>query len=286
MKIIITLFGLIFFSLVSQAQVFVKADASGIQDGSSWQNAFTNLQDALNAAAPGAQIWVAEGTYIPSGPTPDSSHFITKKAVELYGGFSGTETVLDERNWTTHVTIISGDKNKDDIEGSFNSKRTDNAHHVLILDARASKSVIDGFLFKGGMTRTDALAADSRDTLYNRWRGGALYVRRTGVDILNCTFRDNYGYQGTGLFVGGDTSKLRKLTIQNIKVENNVTINGGACWLAGYAEAIMMDSHFTSDSSGSLGGGLVTGNMNLKVIDCFFEENRSNQDAGCNQGIV
>ncbi|MEZ4932208.1 MAG: hypothetical protein R2788_08835 [Saprospiraceae bacterium] len=48
--------------------VYVDANASGNNDGSSWTNAFNNLQDALslaNTSADVTQIWVAAGTYYP-----------------------------------------------------------------------------------------------------------------------------------------------------------------------------------------------------------------------------
>ncbi|MDQ3017754.1 MAG: hypothetical protein M3R25_13670 [Bacteroidota bacterium] len=60
-----------------QAQIFVKADAAGTNDGTSWTNAFTNLQDALDTADPGDELWLAAGTYTPEGPSPDSSHFFS-----------------------------------------------------------------------------------------------------------------------------------------------------------------------------------------------------------------
>lgn len=49
--------------------VFVRADATGAEDGSSWDDAFTSVQDAVTAAQvnlPGGslkEIWIAEGTY-------------------------------------------------------------------------------------------------------------------------------------------------------------------------------------------------------------------------------
>src|SRR5574338_59066 len=45
---------------------YVKATATGTGDGSSWTNAFTDLQHAIDVAQPGDIICVAAGTYLPT----------------------------------------------------------------------------------------------------------------------------------------------------------------------------------------------------------------------------
>jgi len=147
MKSIATLFSIFFILEFSQAQVFVNQNASGANDGSSWTNAFTDFQDALDAAVPGAQVWIAQGKYVPQGATPDSSHFLVTKPVELYGGFTGSETALSQRDWNAFLTIISGDILGDDFPGDFAFNREDNAHHVLIVNAGQTTTIIDGLIF-------------------------------------------------------------------------------------------------------------------------------------------
>src|SRR5437588_259599 len=45
------------------AIIYVRSGATGPGNGSSWANAFPDLQAALAAASAGDQIWVAAGTY-------------------------------------------------------------------------------------------------------------------------------------------------------------------------------------------------------------------------------
>ena len=48
--------------------IHVKADATGANNGSSWTDAFGDLQTALARAISGDEIWVAAGSYKPTGP--------------------------------------------------------------------------------------------------------------------------------------------------------------------------------------------------------------------------
>src|SRR5947208_1339464 len=96
-------------SLPSATVWHVNAAATGGDTGQSWSNAFTDLQSALSAAHSGDQIWVAEGTYKPTGATDRSVSFALRAGVAVYGGFSGAEAQLSQRNWGQHVTTLSGD---------------------------------------------------------------------------------------------------------------------------------------------------------------------------------
>src|SRR5882672_11897047 len=100
MKKILVIIGLITLSIAAHAQTFyVKANATGSNNGTSWANAYTDLQSALEAAqaTDGGQIWVAAGTYKPSRdengnnsfPAYTGNTFRLRRKVSMYGGFVG-----------------------------------------------------------------------------------------------------------------------------------------------------------------------------------------------------
>jgi len=78
--------------------IYVDWTADGAADGSWLTDAFTNVQDALDGAGYGKEIWVAQGVYTPE--TARSDTFTMKPGVALYGGFEATETDRGEHSRT------------------------------------------------------------------------------------------------------------------------------------------------------------------------------------------
>jgi hypothetical protein len=68
--------------LPAQTVIFVKSNATGANNGTSWANAYTSLENALASAAPSNQIWAAAGTYKSTGIAPNNSFFLLS-GVEL-----------------------------------------------------------------------------------------------------------------------------------------------------------------------------------------------------------
>jgi hypothetical protein len=107
---------------------FVNAAATGSGTGTSWANAYPDLNSALAAALNGDVIWVAAGTYRPTSGSDRTATFKMKVGVVIYGGFNGTETGGSQRDWTTNVVTLSGDLLGDDVGFANNAE---NSYHVV-----------------------------------------------------------------------------------------------------------------------------------------------------------
>ncbi|MCC6724938.1 MAG: hypothetical protein IT258_10540, partial [Saprospiraceae bacterium] len=125
------LFFLLFASQLRGQIVYVAPNGTG--NGSSWANATGNLRAALDNAIAGTQIWVKEGTYLPTTCSicvfnDRNQYFQIKNGVKLYGGFGGFETDIAQRNITAHPTYLSGDINQDGslVNNSFTVVYTKN----------------------------------------------------------------------------------------------------------------------------------------------------------------
>ena len=105
--------------------IYVDADANGLNDGSSWKNAYVYLQEALadaNAAEKPVEIRVAQGIYKPNQGLVAIPEFDWRKAtfqlingVTLNGGYAGLgQPDPNARDIEFYETILSGDLNSDD----------------------------------------------------------------------------------------------------------------------------------------------------------------------------
>ncbi|MCC6461635.1 MAG: T9SS type A sorting domain-containing protein [Saprospiraceae bacterium] len=180
---------------------YVDLQATGANTGTSWANAFVQLQAAIDAAAPGDQIWVAQGRYLPTaifnGTTFNRSKtFFVSKNISVYGGFAGTETALSQRNPDLNLTILSGDLDNNDLDPDGNHIAEDatqvigdNAHHVLWIEKVDSTCLIDGFTVTAGLA-TGSQTNDSQNGggIYNNASGAG---QRSSPKFRNCVFSAN-----------------------------------------------------------------------------------------------
>ena len=178
--------------------IYVNSSVSGANNGTTWEDAFTDLQLALKEAKPGNEIWVAQGTYYPTDSTDRTVRFELPEGIEIYGGFAGSEILRESRDHTTNETIISGNIG-DQEDSSVNS-------YVLIRAENLNEVLIDGFTF------TEANNEDSNEETGACVR--SLNVKR--FTLKNCILKDSVSKYAGGLYVNGGHVELINCEFTNL----------------------------------------------------------------------
>lgn len=269
----------------SKTIVYVDANASGNNDGTSWENAFTDLQEAIDSEI-NTEIWVAKGTYFPSRQVNGDSrrHFSFElRNGELYGGFSGTETSFDQRNPERNETVLSGNI------GAFNDS-SDNCFHV-VTGTDLALLVMDGFTITGGyhvdtisqrfgagLTLENAAGRITNcrfvDNHYdpNLWNwGGGLYAGNCDLEISGCTFDQNRAQYGGALCIDKGQA-----TIESCTFSSNYSLDHGGALYLNDAEVTVNTCRFLHNRS-SYGGAVYVFNNGPKAdfVNCIFQENEA-----------
>ena len=265
---------------------YVDADAAGDNDGSSWEDAFNCLQDALSAASLGDEIRVAQGVYRPDEDTDNpagtgdrEATFKPKLGVSVKGGYAGCgEPEPDERDIETYETILSGDLDGNDIEVAdpcdllTEPTRSENSYHVVTGSGIDETAVLDGFTITAGN------ANGSPD--YERDRGGGMFNDghnyQTNPTVIGCTFIGNSaGEFGGGMFNYGHGDGESNPILNNCTFLHNAARyeGGGMCGWA--SQAVVISCTFTGNFVGSGGSGGGMGNMGSSPVlrDCTFSDN-------------
>lgn len=249
--------------------IYVKAVNAGTINGKSWENSYIDLQTALAVSVSGDEIWVAKGTYYPhtsNVPGDMASRFESfqmKNGVSIFGGFTGDESELNQRDIQANKTILSGDIG---IVDDY----SDNLYHVFFhpeginLDSTA---VLDGFTITGGNADGSDFPIDS---------GGGMYNYSSSPTLNNCTFIGNMGQVGGGgMFNWGSSPALTNcLFIDNIGVDY-----GGGMYNYDSSSPILTNCTFSGNTGGQ-GGGVFNHSSSLSLTNCIIWENRATNELG------
>ena len=236
--------------------------------GDSWPDAFKTLQEGVDSAAAtgGGSVWVAAGTYT-SATNPVLA---MRPGVFIYGGFAGTESVLEGRDWRIHPAFIDGEDARRCVKG-------------------ADYAVLDGFTVKRGYAAFDTTNSSSGD-------GGGMYNSGASPSVINCAFVGNHADFGggamgnissalfvTGCFFGGN----------QVKADSNyLEYSGGGAMNNFMSLPTITGCVFTDNASSSAGGAMCNLASTMDVKNCVFTKNAVSGPGGAisnqysNQGTV
>ena len=242
--------------------IYVDDSAIGNNDGTSWADAYVDLQDALSTSIAGDEIWLAAGTYTPSQVGDRTATFQLKNGVGLYGGFNGTETQRDERDYEANVTILSGDLNGDDGPDFLNNG--ENSYHVVTGSGTDATAVMDGFTISGGNA-----------TGWPNLEGGGMYNYGGTPTVNNCIFSDNSADLGAGMYNRSNSPHLH-----NCVFRKNLAMSDGGGMANQYSSPVLSTCIFSGNSASQDGGGMANYSSNPILMNCTFRRNSAQENGG------
>ena len=282
------------FSLENTAWVPVLyATPGGATTGfcDSWADA-CELRYALTRAVSGQEIWVTAGTYTPAGGADRNATFQLKNGVTIYGGFVGTETARDQRDWTAQVVVLSGDLNGDD--GPNFANNGENIYHVV---KGATGATLDGVTISGGNASGDysllhdqgggMLNSSSSPTLThvifsgNRADdgGGGMYNSNSSPILTHVTFSGNAATRGGGVY-NYDSSPI----LTHVTFSGNVATIGGGMGNETYSSPKLTNVTFSSNTATDRGGGILNWASSLVLTNVTFSGNTASNGGGLYNG--
>jgi hypothetical protein len=237
----------------SDGVLYVDADATGAATGLTWSNALTDLHLGLaigECCAP-AQLWVAAGTYHPTEdengvPAPANGRtrtFLLKTGVALYGGFTGDETALEQRDLAANETILSGGSDADDDP-------------ACVVVTGADDATIDGFTITGGLSGFESDMTD----------GGGMVNDGVSPVVANCTFSNNSAGAGGGMI---NRNGAAPVVTSCVFLENWAQAVGGGMYNDSSSPTVTNCTF--SRNGGAFGGGAIfNGSSSPTVTNCVF----------------
>jgi hypothetical protein len=222
--------------------LYAKAGAARSGDCRAWGSACT-LDEALEAADVGDEVWVQAGTY---GP------IVLVDGVKVLGGFAGTETDASQSDPAANPTVIDGG-------GS--------ARAVVSRD-NGSTTVLRGFrITKGYDAGTDG--------------GGGLLLHNSSARIVGCAFDHNSAKLwggGVAVLGGGSPVFVGCVFHDNGQRDEVATVAGGAVYLDG-GSPTFVNCLFHGNRAGE-GGVLALREGSPKFINCTLVGNSATAGGG------
>jgi len=259
--------------------IYVDADATGADNGTSWPDAYKFLQDGLadaNASAKPVEIRVAQGVYRPdrsaaepNGTGDRMATFQLINGVALRGGYAGGGQA-DPNTWDIefYETVLSGDLDANDVEVNDPAdlweepSRAENAYHVLTGFSTDESALLDGMLIIGG--NANGWAGEDQD------HGGGMYVNAGRATVSNCSFTGNFASdKGGGLYTFGAHGRIVRCSFERNRAKEGGGIYTGASVLT------LIDCTLSDNTGVFTGGGGVINDGMCTLDACTFSANRA-----------
>ncbi|MBQ3594255.1 MAG: hypothetical protein II981_02450, partial [Bacteroidales bacterium] len=280
--------------------IYVDADADGLRDGSSWENALDDLNSALFIAEKIKQdheaypeIWVAAGTYYGDGTSTNA--FIMAEGVSVYGGFAGTETTLEQRDYEANVTILDGQGTQRVLyqDKVYTESTATVWDGITIQNGGGAYNGAGAYIQEYGTLRNCTIKNNGREfTSSGRVYGGGVYL--VGGRLEYCKIHDNLLKNTNSNYIYGAGVYMTNGYITDCEIYNNEVHNTYSSSYANYAgvcvdnnsntkKAVVENCYVHDNYSQGYGGGMYLDGYSsnyVEAINCRIENNEAGQSAG------
>ncbi len=257
----------------------------GTGDCSSWANACP-LEDALDDAEPGDEIWLLRGSYdaIYTSNWVDDVPPWVWEALEIMAAFAyspqtkGAPALMKpvepapqaksghdfcKKTWelTNGVAIYGGFAG---TETSFSQRdwinnqtilsfgtACEDDHHTVVSSNADANTILEGVIIEGGKAEGDLWNADSV--------GGGMLILNGSPTLSNIIFRNNAATVGGGLAIitEDDVTTTSKPVLMNVTFQSNKAQYGGGLFTY-QSEPVLIGVSFLNNLAYNWGGGMAT----------------------------
>ncbi len=237
----------------------VSTSGNDANDGLSWAQAKRTVQAAVNAAPSRGEVWVKAGTY---------NEHIAMGAVQLYGGFAGTEAKREQRNWTANLTTLDCG---------------DGGNTISIGTVSDPFTAVDGFTITSNPAMTGKgiyCNAASGTIAHNQITGnkgtGVYGENYCALNITGNTFTGNNGAWGGGIYLNKSSASITGNTMTGNHASD---YNGGGA-IGSYWSSLLVSGNTLSGNTADWYGGALSCYDGLLTITDNIVTNNTATNAG------
>lgn len=254
---------------VGAADLYVSLNGANSGLRNSWSTAYTNIQDALSAAANGDTLYLAGQTF----GVVSQLVWSAKTNVTLRGGYAATNDAglpgeYDAKKWPTILTRASTNQTR------------------LLMITNVAEALLERVTVSGGY-----------QTLLSSGFGGGVYiVSAAGLVLSECVFNNNTVVGNNSSVYGGAIYvKSSTLTVSNCQIRGNTATTslnwpspygGGLCAVGSavtLCDSVVANNKCNGSNNTRLGGGIYQSGGLCILRNCLVAGNFS--QAGSGDGI-
>ena len=234
---------------------YVAWDAAGAGNGSSWGDAYTNIQDAINASTDGDSIYVKQGTYnLAAQLTIGAGTNLTVR-----GGYVGSGTP-GAHSGNPGLTVLSGPG----TSGPW----------FRVFDINSADCWIEGLTVANGYLGNNN----------PHQHGGGIQLTSSSTVFTNCIIRDNqvvgWADKAGGVYATGGSPVFERCQIYDNF--NSGSYSAGGAGLFSGSSVTFRDCVIKENEHATDGGLRFDGSGTVRLQNCLIARNAGSHGLYCN----